>query len=94
MKFSTPLPIPKDAVVLTEAEKSTIQKYLDRKRAADIQVAVAEESLNDICMAIAARAGQTSIHFSLSADLGFLMPIKENPDAVRNPATDTAAAEA
>lgn len=75
--FSQPLPIPEGAIPLQPNEKATIRKYLDRIEAAQRQVDVARESLNDICMAIAARDGHTETAFKLSADLGCLIPSKE-----------------
>lgn len=77
MQFSSPLPIPADAIVLTDSEKAVIRKYLDRVEAAKAQAAIAHESLNDVCMAIAARVGRTEPTFKLSADLGCLIPSEE-----------------
>lgn len=72
--FNTPLPIPKNAVALTDNERATLQKYLQRIEAAQRQIAIAQESMNDIGMAIAARAGHAAPNFKLSADLGCLIP--------------------
>jgi len=47
---------------------------MDRIEAHKRQIEAAHESLNDICMSISARAGNQSTSFSLSADLGCLIP--------------------
>lgn len=74
MKFDRPLPMPENALPLTEAETKTLQKYLDRIEKAQTEATVAHEALNDLCMAVAARAGRTEASFGLSADLRFLTP--------------------
>lgn len=74
MNFTSPLPVPANAVPLTADEQKRIRKYLDRIEAHQRQQDAARESLNDICLSIAARAGQTETNFALSADLGCLIP--------------------
>lgn len=77
LKLAQPLPAPIDALVLTESEKSLLQKYMLRIEQAQSQQAVAAEAMSDIGMAIAARAGRVEKQFKLSADFGFLVPVKE-----------------
>ena len=72
--FNQPLPVPSNAVAFTAEEKEIIGKYLSRAEAAKQQMSIAQEALNDVCMTIAARAGCTTKTFSLSADLGFMIP--------------------
>ena len=77
LKFAQPLPIPVNAVILTDAEKAVVAKYMTRiEKARELQ-AIAQESLNDIGMAIARRAGREEQKFRLSADLSCLIPEKE-----------------
>ena len=78
VNFNRPLPIPDDAIALTESEKGVIRKYMDRIEAAQRQIAIAQESLSDVGMAIAARSGGTAQSYSLSADMGALIPKRSN----------------
>lgn len=71
---TTPIRIPGNAVPLAANEKELIRKYMGRIEAARAQMLVAQESLNDIGMSIAARAGGTATEYQLSADLGCLIP--------------------
>lgn len=74
MTFNQPLPIPSGAIVLTEDEKNTLRKYWARVEEAKSAMASAHESLSDICIAIASRAGCADQQFKLSADFGCLIP--------------------
>lgn len=72
--FNIPLPVPPSAVEFTADEKEIIGKYMSRVEAAKQQMMIAQEALNDVCCTIAGRAGCTAKTFSLSADLGFMIP--------------------
>lgn len=74
MTFNNPLPIPENAVALTDAEKKVIAKHLNRYKRAAHEADQAHEALNDIAMSIAQRAGRTEAQFAISADLGCLIP--------------------
>jgi len=72
--LNIPLPVPPNAVEFTADEKEIIGKYMSRVEAAKQQMMIAQEALNDVCCTIAARCGCTTKTFSLSADLGFMIP--------------------
>lgn len=78
MRFENPLPIPENAVVLTEGEKTRLKKYLARFDKASREAEQAHEALNDIAMSIALRAGRTESGYKISADLGCLIPINDS----------------
>lgn len=74
MTFNQPLPIPENAIVLSQSEKAKLRKYLERLEKANREANQAHEALNDIAMSIALRAGGTATEYAISADLGCLIP--------------------
>ena len=74
MTFDSLLPVPDNAIILTDSEKARIRKYLARFEKATRETEQAHEALNDIAMAIALRAGGTATEYAISADLGCLVP--------------------
>ena len=74
MTFNNPLPIPENAIVLTDVEKAVLRKYLNKFEAANKEAAQAHDCLTDIAMSIAIRAGGTASQYAIAADLGCLVP--------------------
>lgn len=77
MTFDKPLPIPEDGIPLAENEKDILRSYyadIQRARAAMQQ---SQRAFDAVVTVIAARGGSKAKAHSISADFGFIKPVKE-----------------